>query len=99
MSGGVESIGPCDDPMPSTTFAMSSSEFRAAPKNLAPDFACRLNNEPQFSPLIVFADQISFQRRGEPALRTQRKILKRQLPRSFFDPPDNLVAALELGAF
>src|SRR5579862_2783186 len=94
MLGGVESIGPWDEPTPSTTFAMSSSvQYR-----LRPHATRGFDYQSQLRPLLLFCDQVAFDRRCESALRAERQIFERDVTRSFLNAPSDLLAVFEFRA-
>src|SRR5258707_335938 len=93
---------------PQTSRAVSTKTTPAIPSlrgpsrlrrpRLSPDFAGRLDDEPQLGGLLVHGECVALHRRRKTALRTQAELLERNESRRFVDPPLECVLALDRAA-
>src|SRR5215216_6572999 len=88
---------------PSRSVMCAPERFRTSSRGLssdaisAPDLVSDLAEELQLRPLVVERDQVARQRRGEPALRTERQPLQRDVLGGLLDPLLELIGILQLG--
>src|SRR3712207_2027471 len=65
---------------------------------VAPDLLGGLDDECQLGDLLVPGQGVALHGRGEAALRGQRQLLQRDVPRGLVDAPLEVVLVLQLGA-
>src|SRR5262249_35373322 len=81
-----------------STRLLDTGKTRAAKRQTfsAPDPPRHLHYQLQLALLILLRQRIAPQRRRKPALRTQRQLLHRHIPRRFLNPPQQQIDRLQL---
>ena len=71
---------------------------RQAVTSLPPNLICQFDDHPQFRPLLLLGENVSFLGGGKTALRRQAKLIERNIFRRFVDPSLDVVFWLKAPA-
>jgi hypothetical protein len=88
-----------EDLQPVSAVELTTDELRPLALRAFPNRFGYGSDQLKFAPLLFFAQRITSSRRGEAALRAERKLLQRDVLRGLVDLPLYLVLRLQIAMF